>query len=185
MPSDIKEIYRRISMFCTLGIELGLEYTPLECLNVSGFTKELIFWIALPFIILPFIFIGTYWWLRLQGKPAGFIIVLERAAPFLLQFLFLVYPILTRKAFQAFPCHDFDTGISFLRADVRIVCGSEEHTQAQIVAVLAILLYPIGQFAAFALLLYMANDAVNSGTPSRLSKATDFLHRDYKPQFHW
>ena len=88
-------------------------------------------------------------------------------------------------AFQAFPTYDFDDGSCYLQADVAIVCGSEADTHAKRMATLAILLYPIGQFAFFALLLLAARRAILSGNPSRLSMATSFLHREYQPQFYW
>ena len=178
-------IYQRIAAFCTLGIELGLETTKLECFGVSGYTAELVFWIALPFIVLPFAMIGAFCWLKLQRQSAGLIAVLEKATPPSLQFLFLMYPVLTRKAFRAFPCYVFDTGVSFLRADVAIECGTEAHTLAQSMATLAILLYPIGQLIVFALLLLASRKAITSERPSRLSTAISFLHREYQARFYW
>ena len=185
MPNDIKEIYRRISVFCTLGIDFALETTRLECLNVSGYTAELVFWIVLPFVIVGFVVLGSFCWLKLQRQSAGLITTLEKATQPSLKFLFLMYPVLTRKAFQAFACYDFEDGNSYLRADVSIVCGTDEHTQAKSMAMLAILLYPIGQFVAFAILLFLSRDAITSGTPSRLSTAIAFLHREYVPRFFW
>ena len=200
MPNDIKEIYRRISVFCTLGIDFALETTPLECLGVSGYTADLVFWIVLPFVVVGLIVLGSFCWLKLSPQsaepttpeprrtasgPERLIAVLEKASQPSLKFLFLMFPVLSRKAFQAFACYDFEDGNSYLRADVRIACGSEEHAQAKSMAMLAILLYPIGQFVAFALLLFLSRDAITSGTPSRLSKAIAFLHREYVPRFFW
>ena len=209
MPNDIKEIYRRISLFCTLGIDFALETTPLECLGVTGYTADLVFWIVLPFVIVGFIVLGSFCWLKLTARSAEpntsephrtasaperliavlekerLIAVLEKASQPSLKFLFLMFPVLSRKAFQAFACYDFEDGNSYLRADVRIVCGTDEHTQAKSTATLAILLYPIGQFVAVALLLFLSRDAITSGTPSRLSTAIAFLHREYVPRFFW
>ena len=63
-------------------------------------------------------------------------------------------PIVTRQAFKAFPCYEFAGSSNYLRADVGMVCASPEHTSAQVVALVAILLYTVGAFVFFAYLLF-------------------------------
>ena len=63
--------------------------------------------------------------------------------PHLLTLSFLVFPMVSSAAFQAFPCEEFDDG-SFLRADFAIECGTPEHDQVVTLAWVGILLYPVG-----------------------------------------
>ena len=76
------------------------------------------------------------------------------------RFLFLVYPVVTERAFQSFSCYNFDAGLptssSWLRADVRIECGTKDHSQAQTLGLAAILTYPVGLILLFGGLLYTA-----------------------------
>eukprot|EP00966_Prymnesium_polylepis_P027255 630447-Prymnesium_polylepis.1 len=53
----------------------------------------------------------------------------KRAMPTLLQLAFLVYPVVTTKAFEAFSCYDF-TGSRYLKVDVAIarLCHSNSRS---------------------------------------------------------
>ena len=110
--------------------------------------------------------------------------VLEMALPPILWLLFFAYPLVTNVAFAAFPCYDLDSG-SWLRADVAIKCGSAEHTEAMSLAVVAILLYPIGLLLTSFILLLRAREAIRSKETTPLSKAIAFLWREFKPEYFW
>ena len=62
-------------------------------------------------------------WLRQALRARA---VLGRSAPVLLSLLFLLYPMVTNVAFEAFPCHTFEEG-AWLRADVSLECGTPAH----------------------------------------------------------
>ena len=74
-------------------------------------------------------------WLFCRGRALTFTSVLLVAAPLVLQLLFVVYPIVAQIAFQAFSYHEFDDCSSWLRADVSIELGTEEHSRAISVAI--------------------------------------------------
>ena len=54
-----------------------------------------------------------------------------------------LYPLVTKVAFEGFPCYSFDEGRHrFLMTDVSIRCGSDEHSGVQLVAWIAVIVYP-------------------------------------------
>ena len=71
-----------------------------------------------------------------------------------------VDPIVTNVAMEAFSCFSFEGGLSFLAADVSIQCGSAEHHHVQALALLAIILFPIGLFVLNAALLLLPQPLV-------------------------
>ena len=97
--------------------------------------------------------------------------------------MYLSLPVHHRQvAFEAFSCFVFENGEGFLVTDVAIQCYTPAHEQAKAVASLAIALYPVGLLVLNALLLFRTRHAIMHGTPTKLSEAIRFLHRDYKPQ---
>ena len=50
---------------------------------------------------------------------------------------------------------------------------------------MAIALYPVGVPALYWLLLSKAKDAIKNSQPNSLSRALDFLHRDFEPQCYF
>ena len=81
-------------------------------------------------------------------------------------------------------CFNFENGEGYLVTDVSIVCGSDAHAQAKAIAILAILLYPIGLFVLNGSLLVASRRAILDEKPSSLSVSTAFLHGEYKPVFY-
>ena len=182
-PDDIASFLNHMSAVITFGINLGLEATPLACVNLAGYALKLIFWICMPIVLVMAILLATAVWRFCRGHAVTLDSVLLVASPFVLQTLFVVYPIVSQIAFQAFSYHEFDDGSSWLRADASIEFGSAEHDRAVGVAILAILLYPIGLLVLFASLLARARGAIISGPPTPLSLATRFLHSEYTTTF--
>mmetsp|Transcript_59792 Transcript_59792/g.157698 ORF Transcript_59792/g.157698 Transcript_59792/m.157698 type:complete len:120 (+) Transcript_59792:1112-1471(+) len=80
---------------------------------------------------------------RVQTGKGHVVALFKRAMPTLLQLAFLVYPVVTTKAFEAFSCYDF-TASRYLKVDVAILCDSGEHTAVKSLAMVAILVYPVG-----------------------------------------
>eukprot|EP00964_Phaeocystis_antarctica_P047425 scaffold27425_cov69-Phaeocystis_antarctica.AAC.12 len=70
------------------------------------------------------------------------------ALPHLLKLSFLVFPMVSSAAFQAFACEEFDNGKSFLRADFAVECYTPEHDSLQGLAILGILRLPGGHLVA-------------------------------------
>ena len=103
----------------------------------------------------------------------------RRIIPACLQLAFLVYPIVTNVAFEAFSCFSFEDGRGWLRTDVSIECGSSAHTYVKQLASGAIVVYPVGIFVLSAAALFQARQALRSGIETALSRSLRFLHAEY------
>ena len=106
--------------------------------------------------------------------------VYKRTTPLLLRLYFVIYPIVTNVACEAFSCFRFLDGSAFLIADVSIQCDTKEHANAKALAVVAIIIYPVGLFLVNATFLYSARRAILSKRPTSLSRVCAFLHREYQ-----
>ena len=94
------------------------------------------------------------------------------------------YPLVTNLAFDAFSCYQFED-TQWLKADVSIQCHTAKHDEAIALAVITIIVYPVGLLVLFAGLLFCARRAITSNRPTPLSKATSFLHREYETNIFW
>ena len=184
LPETVQRLLDRISLVITFGIEIGLEATPLECIGLAGHANKLLFWLLMPLVLALVLLGGCAMWIRLRGLAMPRQAVASSGAPLVLYMLFLVYPIVTREAFESFSCYKFQDGSSWLRADVSIECDTEAHAALIRVAVIAIVVYPCGLIVGFGVLLLCARRAITSHAPDdRLKAAITFLHREYKSEF--
>ena len=94
----------------------------------------------------------------------------------------MAYPVVCNVAFQAWACHTFENGESWLIADVSIVCND---ATVRLRATVAVVLYPVGLMAFTAALLYRGRVAIQTNRPSSFSLAIAFLYRDYTPRCYW
>ncbi len=97
---------------------------------------------------------------------------------------------MTNIAFEAFACHTFTNSEGlvesrWLKADVSIQCGTDEHNEAIALSWMAILLYPIGLLALCGGLLFAARSAILTKRPTALSRAISFLWFEFEPHFFW
>merc|ERR1719326_1759032 len=110
---------------------------------------------------------------------------------YVLRAAFVLYPLITNTAFEAFDCYRFRDRASdgssaellvgtFLKADVALTCDSAEHAHAKTLAYTAIGLYSVGIPLGTALALFSARRAIWTGRPSSLARALAFAHREYK-----
>ena len=111
--------------------------------------------------------------------------ILEQALPPVLQIMFVLYPLVTTAAFEGFPCYEFSDGRGWLIADVTIECRTPDHDRAQMLAWIAVFLYPVGLWLGSLLLLMRASKAIVSGVETPLSRATYFLYKEYDPTCFW
>ena len=109
----------------------------------------------------------------------------DRMLPVVLRIAFLIYPIVTNVAFEAWPCYKFQNGRGWLVADVNIECWQKEHYNVRALAMAGVMIYPVGLFALNAALLFKARKAITQSKPTHLSRALSFLHREYEPNFFW
>ena len=99
-------------------------------------------------------------------------------------------PQVSSAAFRAFSCDRFDNGREYLRADYSLECStathfSEEQESLKRLAWLSIFLYPVGISLVYALLFLCARRSILQDRPTPLSKALDFLVRDFEPGYFW
>lgn len=82
------------------------------------------------------------------------------------------------------PSAEFDEA-RYLKADVGVVCDTEDHATIIALAWTAVAVYPIGMLAFTSVLLACARQAIVSRRPTALSRATSFLWESYHPDFFW
>lgn len=68
----------------------------------------------------------------------------------------------------------------YLHEDLSLSCDSDEYRDTRGVAMIFVVVWPIGVPALYAVLLWASHDAVLSGIPTPLSRATAFLSEDYE-----
>ena len=128
--------------------------------GADGFLKRLLLWTFMPLgvVALTVVLIVFNMWRRHVNITSQSI--LEHVLPVVLRIAFLIYPIVTNVAFEAFSCFEFEDGRSWLIADLEIECHTDRHKNAKAFAWIAIVVYPIGcwlvTLAAAAILLAAA-----------------------------
>jgi len=197
---DLPPFVDHVLVFLDRVLSLGIDrlLTPLECIAIGehtlgGYFPTLIAWMALPPVLTAVLFLTIVVWTRASGKR-------DYAVRFVscgMQLLFILYPVITTIAFEAFACHRVQLGESggfgtWLIADVAIDCTSDLYSTVRLVAFIALALYPVGAIVFCSVLLYMAHDAIMFPEASAyrarrwLAHGLQFLHRDLKPEFmYW
>jgi hypothetical protein len=86
--------------------------------------------------------------------------VKNKCVAWFLKLSYLVFPGVSTVVLQTFPCITFDTGDSFLKADLSIDCNAPERPAMLLYAVLMMIVYPIGITARYAVLLWKQRKAI-------------------------
>ena len=180
-PGPVKRVLGLLSLGISFGF--GGINTLLECLGMRGYLALLALSMVAPVAIAVLIVSVAMFELH-RKKQLTAKALLVNAMPWLLWLLFLAYPLVTNVAFEAFMCYDFG-GADCLRADVAIRCQTPEHDRAIALAVVAIILYPVGLFVLTSALLYKARHDIRAGRATPISRATAFLHREFLPSLFW
>ena len=117
------------------------------------------------------------------------------ALPFVLWWLFFVYPTVASQGFQALGrCECFEDldgrHDCFLPADLSVPCSwNGAHGLAgggvRQAAWLAVLVYAVAVPLGAGVSLYCARDAIRRGEPTELSRALSFLHGAFLVDFFW
>ena len=115
---------------------------------------------------------------------------LQRVLPPTLGLSFLVVPSTSTRIFRAFLCETFQyndhTSRSYLYADLALSsCDSDEYEATKSTAFAMLALWPVGIPLLYASLLWMSRDALRTGVPTSLSRATAFLSGDYETATFW
>ena len=206
MPAQVDDVLE----FFRLAIELAAWNVHISCYGDSDAQAQIAFLMQWPIIaiaatplvglFLALIFKHTtsreMCALGLRRGERSFIdtVLLRYAMPLALLVLFFAFPQVTALAFRMFePCTTFtdEMGetqrfIVSYRKHYAITCPSSELTEAQSIAWLAIVLYPVGVIVLCALLLYFGRSTLllaEEGTPYTRSIA--FLHAPFRPTFFY
>jgi hypothetical protein len=111
--------------------------------------------------------------------------------PFALLVTFAFVPSVSANIFKAWSCQGYGSTqtekIYYMREDLSIECyTSDAHKAAVDVAIVLMVVWPIGIVVLYAVLLLVARRPLLSRTPNPLVRSTSFLHRDYHPEcFYW
>ena len=114
---------------------------------------------------------------------------LQRVLPLTLGLTFLVVPSTSMRIFRSFHCETFEydqeTSRRYLYADLTLSCDSDEYEATQSTAFAMLALWPVGIPVLYAALLWASRDALRTGVPTSLSRATAFLSGDYDAANFW
>ena len=220
-PDEVRRVLSAFEIFSLNLFELGL---PFECLGLSSFLSRLSFLLLAPLVLVactPLLAMhllhndptsnnGGIKGRRNDGDDGSGVVssaraVLMRALPVALKLLFVVFPLVSAVAVQAFDCERLDNGEHWLRSDYSLLCGTDSATDAdgnvagggsgsmepsaeyrkvRGVAVLALLLYPVGVPLLFLGLLLSCRKQLSRVAPSTpLSASLQFLCAEYRKRF--
>jgi hypothetical protein len=99
--------------------------------------------------------------------------------------IFLMYPSVTNRIFDAFPCRNLGYGSSVLLADYKIHCEDDVHTWLFLVSLGLVLLWPIG-LPAFLLYTMYTKKALLLAKDEDTMAQFDFVVGDYKIEYwYW
>ena len=180
LPTRVKSLLDTFAIGVSFGIN-GMS-SVLECLGMPRYTHRLVICMVTPMTLVLLIFIIAL--TRMLCNRGLGISLTEMALPPILKLVFLAYPLVTNLAFGAFACYTF-TESDWLKVDVAVQCGTDEHDEAIRLAWIAIILYPIGLLALNGGLLYAARKSILTNKHTALSRAIAFLYRDFEKQLFW
>ena len=190
-PAQVRAVLSVFELVSLNLFELGL---PLECMGLGSFLQRLMLMLIAPLcLVLCTLPIAARPCFGDGGGCSGRAILL-RALPMVLKLLFIVFPLVSAVAVQAFDCDELDNGVHWLRADYSLRCGSNdvdgtmqpsaEYENVRLVAALALLLYPFGVPLLFLSLLLWCRTQLSRLAPSTpLSSSLSFLSGEYRKRF--
>ena len=182
LPPAVRALLQQLRII----ISFGIEGYPLACVGADGYEKRLLLWTFAPFVLALLAVLAVLVDLRLRRREQiTTSLLFQNAMPAVLRIAFILYPIVTNVAFEAFSCFGFEDGRSWLIADVNIECDTDAYAQVTMMAGIAIVIYPVGLLVLNACILYWARDAIRTNQPTTLSTAAHFLYAEYKVRFFW
>jgi hypothetical protein len=120
-----------------------------------------------------------------RAIPATLLEGLQRTLPVMLVVTFLLVPVIAMHIFKTFLCDPFEYAPNvtrrYLHDALDLDCDSDEYAATQSIALIAIVIWPLGVPLVYALLLWLNRDAILHDRPTALSRATTFLWEAYKP----
>ena len=110
--------------------------------------------------------------------------------PLVLLVVFVMLPAVSRSIFSAWDCVAYKSGpdaeVRYLRRELSVVCGDEEHDRITALAWVLVIIWPIGMQLLFFFTLWFNRKALAAGTNNAYTRAMRFLTGGYKNQyFYW
>ena len=174
LPPNFERVQRRFDLL-NLNI-FALPGLHSQCFGLPTFVSQLLFLSLAPLVLI----LGSTGFYSFRGER-------EKALPVAFWLTFLVFSLVSSPAFQSFNCETFNDGVtstSYLRADYALTCAVDGvddggYTTLKVLAVLVILVYPVGVPAVYALLLFGSHRTF-------LAAHLSFLTSNYRaPFFYW
>jgi len=171
----------------------------MECAVSGGFLGKLIFSTCIPLGVSLFLFLGwIFSFFKFGRETRQFKIIENTLVNLFIIMTYLLYPSLCATIFSAVVCEDFDDGNSYLRADYSVNCDSSEYSSIYTVALVMILVYPIGIPIMYFSLLFVEKDKLDPQkffTEMSLLEAVfhrkrevnrlKFLYDAFLPEYYW
>ena len=153
LPPDVNVFLESLSSFFSFGFDSpALSSTPLECMSLHGYTYKLIAYMALPPVLVLIVVLvvtctsrrstkvvtsevhtkkeadhGSGFHLEPSDGPQRDPTFFEKTLPAVLTLIFVLYPMVTKVAFDGFPCYYFEDGAKgYLRQDVSLQCHAPD-----------------------------------------------------------
>jgi hypothetical protein len=101
LTAEVRQFISYIRVVFTLGLDNSTAF--LTCLGLDGFLVRLIFWMLVPPTLIAMSIVGTFVRLLCEHR-FSYAALLERSLPLVLAALFVMYPLVSNAAFEAFSC---------------------------------------------------------------------------------
>ena len=75
--------------------------------------------------------------------------------------------------------------VEYMRQDASVECGTDEHDSITRLAIGFVVIWPVGSLVLYSALLLACYKPLQAKSPNALTKATAFLHREYKRNWYW
>ena len=143
----------------------------------------------------------NYWG---SGRPVSSVVArgMLTATPYVLLITFVFVPSVSATVFSVWSCDEFGAvdrlavtsqtggqarayGVQYMRKDLAVQCDGNEYDSDVAVAVAFMVVWPIGVTVLYAVLLLTVRARLLKRDFTPLSRATGFLHRDYKPDYYY
>ena len=117
LPSAVRRLLNGFAVTVSFGLS-GVSAL-LDCLDWRGYLPTLALYSLTPFVVAALLVVIVALQLRYTSKLTLHKL-LETSAPYLLKLGFIMYPLVSLVAFDAFSCHVFEDDAGWLRSDVAI-----------------------------------------------------------------
>ena len=130
---------------------------------------------------------------RPRSWPAEAALGVLDFTPASLIIVFCFVPSVSASIFRAWSCQSYTISppdqdlvqVSYMRQDASIECYTAEHDSITLIAGLLLGLWPFGSMVLYGSLLAACYKPLHAKTPTALTRATAFLHREYEKTWYW